>query len=351
MSHDSLARLLGLLLVAVLAAGCEESPTSSVAPDAAPPAASGVTLQASTTGVPVVVLPTLGGEWAEGADINERGHVTGSSRTSAGEIHAFLWSERDGIRDLGTLGSNYSDGAAINGRGQVAGLSRTADWMSHAFLWTPGSGLQDLGSLGSYGMVNGLNDREHVVGYRHMPSGEDHAFRWTRRGGMEDLGTLGGGFSNAFDVNDRGQVVGFSLADYYLRAFLWTERDGIVDLGAPETGFSWAAGINGRGEVVGRGVHALLWSREGEIRDLGTLGTGLRSRADDVNDRGDVVGSSELTPDGEWHAFVWTEENGLVDLGTLPGASSSEAVAINNRGQIVGTSGGRAVVWEPDLRR
>ena len=76
------------------------------------------------------------------------------------------------------------------------------------------------------------------------------------------------------------------------------------------------------------------------IRDLGTLG-GRESRAVDVNERGQVVGTADTVVraariDVIEHGFLW--ENGAMrDLGTL-GGPNSEAVDVNERGQVVGTA-------------
>src|SRR5437870_351738 len=71
-----------------------------------------------------------------------------------------------------------------------------------------------------------------------------------------DLGTLGGSFSDAFGVNNRGEVVGFSTVsgDVSLHAFLW--QNGLLTdlgiLGPPDAlPSSIAVAINDAGEVVG----------------------------------------------------------------------------------------------------
>ena len=43
------------------------------------------------------------------------------------------------------------------------------------------------------------------------PRDDGHAFVWTAAAGMVDLGTLGGSASRASALNDRGDVVGYSL--------------------------------------------------------------------------------------------------------------------------------------------
>jgi probable HAF family extracellular repeat protein len=254
----------------------------------------------------------------------------------------------------------------------------------------------DLGTLGgpesyvnaafSLGAPNQINSRGVVVGAaatstpapptKQICGGPDgrvpfvyHAFAW-QDGVLTDLGALPGvECSEAVSINARGEIAGRSgngvidpLAGVEeIRAVLWKDGE-IRDLGTLGGNHSLAIGINNRGQVVGVSVNTVpdpfsllygglpngtqtrgfLWHK-GRMRDLGSLG-GPDTQAFGLNERGQAVGISYInsTPNPTTglppaDPFLWTEDRGMIDLGTLGGAWGG-AGALNNRGQVIGNS-------------
>jgi probable HAF family extracellular repeat protein len=300
-------------------------------------------------------LGTFGGNTGWATAVNNRGQVAGYATNTnpedpdvgsfmngflpAGQqVRAFLWNGGS-LRDLGTLGGNDAAAQAINENGEVAGLSYTNTGINettglptvHPFVWRNGT-MQDLGSLGgtlampgsfSFGpFAKFFNEHGDVAGTSMLPGDEDyHAFVWTN-GRMIDLGTLGGNLSEAFAINDAGQVVGLARTTNMPRSyhpFLW-EKGQMIDLGvaAPCTR-GGALTINSRGEIAGgfggcgpdpgdrtfnRGF---LWQKGKPIVDVNTLITpGSEIWVDEIsfiNDTGMMVGAGIL-PDGSSRAVL-----------------------------------------------
>jgi uncharacterized membrane protein len=182
--------------------------------------------------------------------------------------------------------------------------------------------------LGNSGTVTGGVDTSIVdpLCFNNPDCFTEHAFKW-QEGAMSDLGALPGGSGNndsqAFWMNQRGQTVGVStngavdpLVNYpFYRAVLWSDQGNIQDLGTLGGQYGVSQAINSRGQVVGVAANAIadpynlfdyiiwgisagtqsrafLWDKETGMQDLGTLGAGNDAYAEYVNERGQVAGWS-----------------------------------------------------------
>ncbi|PYX68199.1 MAG: HAF repeat-containing protein [Acidobacteria bacterium] len=310
--------------------------------------------------------------------INNRGVVAGEADTATpcsylgGFVSPAIRWENGVLTDLGLLpGGCFSLPNSINAKGMVVGAGdigvldpETGAPVLRADLRYKGQVI----SLGTFGGTNSLanevNNRGQVVGgaentepdpwnfggILELPSSPTawHGFVWDK-GVMQDLGTLGGPDSFGLLINDSGQIAGLSFTNSIpslafgfptIDPFLW-ERGRMIDLGTLGGTLGIAGGLNNRGQVVGFSdiegdvaSHAFIWER-GVLTDIGTLG-GDNSNATWINDAGHVLGISDL-PDGTHHAFIW--RNGtMTDLGTVDGDPCSNGFHINARGQAIGTS-------------
>jgi probable HAF family extracellular repeat protein len=176
-------------------------------------------------------LPLLPGDTSGAATaINVRGQIVGITgicdqaigRFSA--IHAVLW-EDGKVTDIGNLGGvAWHTPNAINRDGDIVGFSNFSkadggNLRPHAFLWTEGDGIEDLGTLPAPLDDNsdawGINERRQVVGSSCDVDGNCHAFLW-QDGAMTDLNELVDSedvLIAAYDIDDFGRITGRAFDD------------------------------------------------------------------------------------------------------------------------------------------
>ena len=239
-------------------------------------------------------LPTLDG-FSVATDINDLGVAVGNSRDAGFVDRAVRWQD-GGIEALETPPGAHSCGAtAVNNHGAIVGVcDRLPD--HYGVLWQNGA-IVDLGSGATYPVA--IDDQGVVTGFIIGEGGSRRGFMW-REGEMTDLGPL----NMPFDLNERGQIAGWSETQAPLRAMLW-ERGAITVLPLlPGTAASGAEGINRRGELVGWcNGRAAVWAY-GQVRELPWLDGGAGAAAVDINDLGVAVGNG-TTATFETHAMLW----------------------------------------------
>jgi probable HAF family extracellular repeat protein len=302
------------------------------------------------------------------------------------------------VQDLGLVGGSPGEPYFIANNGLSAGAAVTANNQSHATVWFMGFKLDlatpGLGGLNS--LASSVNDKGQVVGGAQTTVANSEDFCGFnsygvaksstaclpfvfQNGVMTKLPTLGGPNGIANSINNRSEAAGWAetinkdpnpaCGVLQFQPVVWgttSTRTLPTFPGDPDGVAAW---INDNGQVVGAtgtcgafnpnsGLflvekHAMLWEAGAAINlgNLGGTGTNGGHHACAINNRGQVVGHSDLTGDTTFHTFLWTWETGMKDIGTLPGDFASTAVSINDPGVIVGLSldsnfNSRAFVWE-----
>jgi probable HAF family extracellular repeat protein len=262
--------------------------------------------------------------------------------------------------------------AAANGYTLIVSLNdedaSSADWYEVWLDYIPGVRFQLLGQLeGMTGsQAYALNDKGQATG-QSWRTGYSRAFFWNPKTKvMQELGTPAEWDNSRGDaINKKGQVAGymFDEGSPHTHIFFWDPIKGMQDLenlGGDQAWVAWRRGISDKGQMCGSSEtspggnwRAFFWDPSmTSLLDLGTLQDGTYSYATAINSKGQVVGYGDTT--GGKRAFLWDAKNGMQPLGTL-GGDWSEARDINSKGQVIGQSQtmsgeSHGFLWDPKTK-
>lgn len=254
------------------------------------------------------VLPLPGG-LTYGKRVNDAGQVLGNVGATAA-----LWDGRRTVLVAPLPGDDYVYLSGLNERGDVVGTSGQFGGVSRAFLRAKGGAVTVLSAPGVSAGASSLNDLRQVVGYVD-DAGTQQAVLWDTDGSVRALPSLAGagGHTLAVDVNNRGDVVGYSYegpATGLSHAVRWPRGGGPALSLDPDGGaFGVAVDVNEVGRVVGSVVpsggaqQAFVRDGTGRTRLLAPAAPATSSIVTAVNDLGWVVGCA--LHDDVSDAFLW----------------------------------------------
>ena len=173
---------------------------------------------------------------------------------------------------------------------------------------TPSYSVVEIGSFGgTYTQAYGINDNGDIVGASQVPgsTGGPHAFLYHHASGsMVDLGTLDGSASEAFSINDSGTIIGEvyesrSNPSSPWTPYVWLTSGGSQSLVGPYPNgvgqYVTPNGISNTGLIVGQGYindvageRAVLY-KNNTITNLGNIG-------------GDLSDANAISPQGVYIA-------------------------------------------------
>ena len=248
-------------------------------------------------------------------------------------------------------GANRTRARGINNHGDIVGAYRPPGGTFHAMMiqkgkFIPVAPATILGTGWSDAFK--INDRGDIIGWTIDDNGYTHGFL-LRNGAVTILDFPGATNTYANGLNDSGMVAGdwdlYDANGNYISAssFLWNEGN-FTEVKMPGAGDTGAIGINARGDLVG-------WWDTGPFA---TIGSGFifskgkdqftsfdapfpgvyATQPDDINSTGDIVG--QYTDEITYLPHGFLKVGDAIASIDYPGAAYTTAWGINSAGQMVG---------------
>ena len=350
--------------------------------------------------------------------INNQGQSVGRFQEAGGEVHGYLRQPDGSFITIDPSGAVLSDAFGINDLGVVVGLWQDANGVFHGFTRSPsgsftttdfpGAAASQFTDINSGGVLVGvyslgdpttnisfidaqgvftsfedpsaapmqtaalaINSGNFISGFFTDPGGSDHGFVRSPTAEFDNFDFPAADFTDAFQINDLGQVVGQYATNFPNHGFVLTGSMSLTGMPSqcqflsfdyPDSQASGARGINRTGQITGifrlRGNPArhgfLATPKPGanltsNTRCLASSGPAANphidfksfdfpgannTQATAITPSGLIVGRYN-SPDGIQHGF--TLRDGLYSSVDGPGASFTDVAWANAREDLVGS--------------
>jgi probable HAF family extracellular repeat protein len=249
--------------------------------------------------------------------INDRGQIVGEFNTNQG-WSGFLRNSNGTITTFNIPGEINTEPHGINNRGQIVG-----DTNDQAFVMNKLGGSISTFGVPGYSLTEGasINDAGVITGTIANP-----VFGYVNIRGAITTFSFGTN-TNAFGINDKGDIVGTFTNNSGLGQGFLRQRDTFTVISIPGAFSVAALGINNRDEIVG--VFRTFSSNfQGFLDENGTF-TAINipgatfTQANGINDEGQIVGEFG-GQDGKIYAFLATP---VAVPGPVAGAGLSGLIA------------------------
>lgn len=255
---------------------------------------------------------------------------------------------------------SFNELLGINNLGHIAGYlgSGAAGHPSQGYILRPPYGKADYQAIMFPGSaqtrLTGLNDEGVQVGFWSAKGGTGSTGCYLQDGRFHPVAFPAAGnasppVNRLLGVNDRDVAVGFytdaSGLDHGYRYDIATKRFSAVTV--PGASSVVAAAINDSGSVAGfftgpGGVtEGFVLAPGGQLSVL-SFPHAAMTRANGINDSGEVVGDYGTGTGGSTHGFTWTQARGFAAVDGPVGAVDTVISGVNNAGELVGYYTGRA---------
>ena len=263
-------------------------------------------------------------------DVNDAGIIVGIWQASGGAFHAFTRSSAGSYTTADFPGAVDSEFTGINSQGITVGDYDLGDvTTSNAFTDTRGmfTSFEDPAATSMQTAAISINAGNFISGFFDDAVGNEHSFIRSPNAQFQNFDFPVADFTDAYQMNDLGQVVGQYATNFPNHGFILSGAMGLtgppspcqfLSFDYPDSQNSGTRGINNFGQVVG------FYRVRGNPARHGFLATSVAGGNGDQNNECLNTSNFPGKPGADFASF------------DFPGSNDTEGTAITASGEIVG---------------